>query len=152
MTHVQIRRIAGKLAGTYLAESHTRTMVRVDVGRNLEHETRELGLFRHHDTFLCLHRTRTRRNLHKAVEQFLHTEVVQGRTEEHWSQFPFQVIVHIEFRINPLNQFQFAAQLVRQRRTDMIVQVFRMDIHFHLLRHHLLGRLEKIQLLFAGAR
>ena len=147
MTHVQIRRVTSKLTRTYLTEGYTRTVVRVDVGRNLEHKAGKLRFFRLHLAFFCLYRTRTWRNFHKTIEQFLHTEVVQSRTKEHRSQFSFQVIIYVEFRIYSVNQFQLTAQLFSQRCTDMVVQILCMDVYFHLLRHHLLGRLKKVQFL-----
>ena len=145
MTYMQIRRIAGKLAGTYLAECDARTVVRVDIGGNLEDKTCELRFARLHLTFFCLYRTGAGGYFHKTVQQLLHTEIIQGRTEEYGSQFTFQIFLHLKIGIYTVYQFQFAAQLVRQLGPDLIVQLFRIDIHFDLLRHHLLGRLVEIQ-------
>ena len=144
---MQVRSITCKLTRTNLTEGHTRTVVRVDVGRNLEDKSGKLRLVGVHRTFFCQHRTRTRSDFHKTVEQLLHTEVVQCRTEEYRSQFSFQVLSYLEFRIHSVNQFQFIAQFLGQRRTDVVVQVLGMDIHFHLFRHYLLRRLEEIQFL-----
>ena len=148
MTHMQVGRITGKLTGTYLAECDTRTVIRVDIGGNLEDKACEFRLVRLHFTLFRLYRTGTGSNLHKAVQQLLHTEVIQGGTEEYGSQFTFQIFLYLKFGIYPVYQLQLAAQLVRQRRAYLIIQFFRIYIHFHFLRHHLFGRLVQVQIMF----
>ena len=83
VAHMQIGLIAHKLARAYLAEGDARTVVGVDVGCDFEDESRELGLFRTDDAFFCLCGLGAWRNLYKAVEQFLNTEVVECRAKEH---------------------------------------------------------------------
>ena len=78
LTNMQIRLVALELTRTNLTERDTGTVVRVDVGSDLEDETRKLRLLRVHITFLSLRRTRTGSNLHKAVQQLLNTKVIQG--------------------------------------------------------------------------
>ncbi len=78
VTHMQIWSITDKLARTNLAEGNTTAMVGVDVGRYLEDKTCEFILFGFHLTLLRFRRTWVRRNLHKAVQQFLNTKVVKG--------------------------------------------------------------------------
>ena len=123
-------------------------MVRVDIGGNLKDKACEFRLFRFYFAFFRLHGTGTGSNLHKAVQQLLHTEVVQGGAEEHGGQFTFQILLYLKFGIHTVYQFQFSAQLVRQCRTDLIIQFFRIYIYFHLFRHHLFGRLVKIEITF----
>ena len=72
-------------------------MVRVNVCSNLEHESCELRFFWLHITLLSFYRTRTWCNLNKCVEEFLHTEVVQRRTEEHRAQLAGTHSVQIHF-------------------------------------------------------
>ena len=108
---MQVRGIANKLSGTYLAKSGARTVVRVDVGGDLEDEASELGLLWLHETLLSLSATGRWSNLHKTIEQFLHTKVVEGGTEEHRSQLTCQVVIDIELGIHTVNQFQVLAQL-----------------------------------------
>ena len=123
-------------------------MIRVDIRRNLEDKTGEFRLFRLHFTLFRLHRTRAWGYLHKAIQQFLHTEVIQGRAKEYRCHFPFQVFFLIKFRIYSIYQFQLTTQFISQLCTDLLIQLFGIDIYFYLFRHHLLGRLEKIQIVF----
>ncbi len=75
----------------------------------------------------------------KQFQQFLHTEIIQRRTEEDRSHLALQIVVNIEFGINTLDQFQLAAQLSARSGADPLVQFLGMDVHFHLLRHYLFG-------------
>ena len=106
MTHVQIGCITRKLTRTDFTESDTRTVIRIDIGRNLKNESGKLRFIRFHLTLLGLHRTGTRSNLYETVQKFLNTEVIQCRTEKHRSAFSCQISLVIEFRINTFNQFQ----------------------------------------------
>lgn len=90
MAYMQIRRIAGKLAGTYLAECDARTVVRVDIGGNLEDKTCELRFTRLHLTFFCLYRTGAGGYFHKTVQQLLHTEIIQAEPKNTGANSPFR--------------------------------------------------------------
>ena len=147
VTDMQVGRVAGEASGTNLAERHARTVVGVDVGGYLEDETGELGLLGTHLTLFRHDGTRTGGYLHKAVEQLLHAEVVQCRTEEHRCQLALQVVVHLELGIDTLYQFQVCTQLLCQRSADVLVQLLGMDVHLHLLGHHLFRRLEEVEVL-----
>ena len=57
-------------------------MIGVDVGCNLEDETCELRLSRFYQSLFCLGGTWTWCNLYEAIQQFLHSKVVQSRTKE----------------------------------------------------------------------
>ena len=73
-----------KFARTYLAECYARTVIRVDIGGNLEDESGEFRFVRFHFTLFCLYGTRTRSNTPtKQFEQFLYTKIIQGRAEEY---------------------------------------------------------------------
>ena len=147
MTDMQVRRIASEFTGAYFTESHTRTMVRVNVCRNLKDKACKLGFIRLYQPLFRLYRTWAGRYFHKAIQQLLHAEVIQRRAEEHRSQVPFQVFIDIKFGIYAFYQFQIVAQFFSQRCANVVIKLFGMDIHFHLLRHHLLGRLEQVQFL-----
>ena len=123
-------------------------MVRVDVSRNLEHKTCEFFFIRIHFTLFCLRRTRTGSNFHKSIEQFLHTKVVQCRTKEDWCQLAFEIFCCFKFRINTLQQLQLATQTVGQISTYLIVQFLGVDIDSNLFGHHLLRRLEQVEVVF----
>ena len=77
LPHVEVGLVAHEPSGAHLAEGDARAVVWVDVGRYLEDEAGELGLFGLHHALLRLGGTGARGNLHKTVEQFLHTEVVE---------------------------------------------------------------------------
>lgn len=128
MAYMLVRCIAHKLARTNLAESYTRTMVRVDVGSNLEDKSGEFRFVRFHFALFGVHGTGAGRNLHEAVQQFLHTEVVQCRAEEYGSAVSCQVRIYVESGIDAFDQFEVAAQLVCQRFADLVVQFFGMDV------------------------
>ena len=122
-------------------------MIRVDIGGYLKDESGKFRFFRLHLTFFRLHGTGTGSNLHKAIQQFLHTEIIQCRTEEYGSKLPFQIFLLIKFGVNTVYQFQFSAQLVGQLGTNPVVQLLGMDIHFHLLCHHLLTGLVEVKIM-----
>ena len=88
---MQIGRIAHELAGAHLAEGYTAAVVGVDVGRYLEDEPRELLLVGIYKPFLGLSGSGRRCYLDEAIQEFLHTEVVEGRTEEHGSHLGTEV-------------------------------------------------------------
>ena len=100
MPYMIIRCIARKLSRAHFTESDTRAMIWVNIGSDFEYKSGELRFIRFHLTFFCLGRTRTWSNLHKTIEQLLHTEVIQCRTEEYRSQLSFQITLYIKFGIN----------------------------------------------------
>ena len=120
-------------------------MVRVDIGGNLKDKACEFRLFRFYFAFFRLHGTGTGSNLHKAIQQFLHTKIIQGRTKEYRCTISCQIRFYIQFGINAFNQLEVTTQLICQRFTDLLIQFFRMNINCHLLCHHLLGRLVQVQ-------
>ena len=106
MTYMQIRSITCEFTGTYLAECNARTVIRVNICRNLKHKTGKFRFFRFHFTFFRLHRTRAWGYFHKAIQQLLYTEIIQSRTKEYRRHFPFQVFFLIKFRIYSIYQLQ----------------------------------------------
>ena len=146
-SHVQVRRIADKLSRANLTECYTGPVVRVDIGCNLEDESREFRFCGHHLTFLSLRRSWTGCDLNETVEQFLHAEVIQCRTEEHRSDLSTAVFVDIELRIDAIDEFKVVAELLRVVLTDMLVEVGRVDIDLHFLRNPLLIRSEEVKLM-----
>ena len=81
-------------------------MVRVDVGRYLEDEACKLRLFGLHHTLLSLCGLGAWGNLYETVEQFLHAEVVECRTEEDGSHLGRAIGIHVELRIDSIYEFQ----------------------------------------------
>ena len=78
LTNMQIRLVALELTRAHLTERDTGTVVRIDIGSDLEDKTCKLRFLWVHVTFLSLRRTWTRSNLHEAIQQLLNTKVIQG--------------------------------------------------------------------------
>ena len=112
--HVIVRSITRELARADFTESNARTVIGVDVGRNLEDEACELLFIGIHLALLRLGGTRTGSNLHKGIEQLLNTKVVQSRTEEDRCQLASEVFRSLELGIDPFEQLQFTTEFVRQ--------------------------------------
>ena len=144
--HVIVRLIAHKLARTDFAECDAGTVVRVDIGSNLEDETRKLRFLWLHHALLCLGRSWRWSYLNEAVQEFLHTEVVQCRTEEYWCYLGRAIGLHVKFWINAIHQFQFLAQLGCLTLTYSLVELLRLYIHFHLFGYALLVRRKEVEL------
>ena len=145
MADMLIGCITHKFTRTYLTESYARTVIRIDIGSNLKDESGKFRFIRLHFSLFRLYGTRTGSNLHKAIQQFLHTKIIQGRTKEYRCTISCQIRFYIQFGINAFNQLEVTTQLICQRFTDLLIQFFRMNINCHLLCHHLLGRLVQVQ-------
>ena len=122
-------------------------MVGIDIGRYLEDEACELGFCGLHHALYGLRRTWRRCYLHKAIEQLLHAKVVEGRAEEYGGNRGRTIIIDLEIRIHPFNKLQVITQLLRFTFADMLIQIGRMDVDSHFLRHTLFVGSEEIQLL-----
>ena len=148
-TDMFIRSVTLETTGTDLYESDTTTMVRVHIGMYLKDKAGEAILFRFNHTFHRLNRTGRRGNLDKAIQQLLHTEVVQGRAEKDRCDIPFQIRIHIELRINAFDQLDVRTQLFCQRIADMVFQLRTVDIvELDLFRHILFARRIEVEFLF----
>ena len=109
---MQIRLVALELARAYLTEGYAGTVVRVDVGGNLEDEASELCLVGAHHALLCLGRTWRWGYLYEAVEELLHTEVVEGRTEEYRCHLGSAVCLDVKLWIYAADEFEVVTQLL----------------------------------------
>ena len=148
LTDMQIRLVALELPTAHLTERDTRAMIRVDIRCDLEDKARELLLLRFHLTFLRLRWPRTGRNLHEAIQQFLHTEVVQCRAKEHRRHLCSAIRLHIELRVDPIHQFEVLTQFSGIILPHPTVEVSAIDINLHLIRDPLFIRREEVQFLF----
>ncbi len=147
-TDVQVRLVTLELTGAYLAECDTRTVVGVDVCGNLEDETRELLLVRFYHTLFRFCRAWGRSNLDEAIEEFLHTKVVECRAEEYWCHFCRAVCLHVEFWIYTVNELKVIAQLLCIVFANLRVEVRGIDINGNLLGDTLFVWREEVELLF----
>ncbi len=120
-------------------------MVRIDVGRYLEDEAGELGFVGRHHPLLCLRGLWVGRNLDKAVEQLLYTEVVERRTEEYGGHFGLAVVVDAKCGVDAVDEVEVVAQSLGKVLTDMLLEVGRRDVNFHLLRLALLVGREEVE-------
>ena len=143
-----VRHSTLEASAAHLAESNAGTVVGVDVGRNLEDETGELGLFGADHALLGLNGTRRGGYLDKTVEQFLHTEIVECRTEKDGGHIGRKIGVDIKGRVNAFNEFQVIAQLLGVLVTHMGLKVGGMDINLNRFGHLLFVGCEEIEPLF----
>ena len=86
--------------------------------------------------------------LHEAVEQLLHTEVVERRPEEHGCNLGTAIFIHVKLRIHSIHEFQVFAQFVGIGLAHCLVELIAVDVHLHLLRHPLFVGGEEVELLF----
>ena len=120
-------------------------MVGVDVGCYLEDEAGKLRLFGLYGALLSLCWSWRRSYLDKAVEQFLHTEVVQCRTEEYGSHLSRAVCLNVKLGIYAVNQLHVVAQLLGILLADVLFKFCRVDVNLHLFSHALLVGLEEVE-------
>ena len=144
-TYVVIRLVAKELTGTYLAEGDARTVVRVDVCRDLEDEPRELRLIGLHDALFSLRWLRVGSNLNEAVEELLYTEVVEGRTEEYGCNLCFAVVLDIERWVHAVDEFEVIAQMLGEVFTDVLLEIRRLYVDLYFLRLTLLVGCEEVE-------
>ena len=145
---MQIGLVALELTTADLTEGDTRTVVRIDIGSNLEDKARKLLLLRLHLTLFGFRRPGTGGNLHKTVQQFLYTEVIQGRTEEHGGHLSRTIGLHIKFRIDAIHQFQILTQFGGILLAHSLVEFLTVDIHLYFIRHTLLVWCKEVEFLF----
>lgn len=70
--------VALEFSAAYFAERDTRSVVGVDIGRDFEDESCEFFFFGRNGAFFSLSGAWAGSDAHETVEQFFHTEVVQG--------------------------------------------------------------------------
>ena len=146
---VAIRGVALELAGTYLYERDTRTVVRVHIGMNLEHEAAELLLGRLNAALFGIDGFRRGRNLNEAVEQLLYAKGVECRTEENRRNQAGAIVLNIKFGINALDKLQVIAQLLGIGRAYGLVDSRVVDIvDFNALADLLLVGGEEVERMF----
>ena len=123
-------------------------MVGIDIGCNLEDKAGKLGFRGQDQSLLCLRGAGRRGNLYKAVEQFLHTKIVESRAKEDRSYLSTAIGLDVKSWIDSFYQFQVTTQLLGKLVANLSIELFRLDIDSHLLRHALLVGSEEIKLFF----
>ena len=106
---MKIRGITHEFSRTHLAESNTRAVVGVDVGCDFKDESGKLFFLGFDHTLYCLRGAGRWRNFDKAVEQLLHTEVVERRAEEYGSDIGRTLAVDVKIWVNPFDEFEVFA-------------------------------------------
>ena len=97
--------IAHKLAATNFAKGNTRTMIGVDVSSYLKDKPCKFGFRRLYYSLFCLRRLGAGCYFHKAIEQFLHTEIIKCATEKNRCNLRRTIGVDLKFWVYPANQF-----------------------------------------------
>ena len=122
-------------------------MVRVNICCNLENKSGKLGILRVYHTFHSLHGTWTWSNLHKTVEQFLNSEVIECRTKEYRSYLCVKIILYIELRVYSINEFKVGTQFECKVLADIPVEFLTVNVHLDFLGHALLVGCKKVKFL-----
>ena len=147
---MQVGLVALEAAAAHLAEGYARAVVGVNVGRYLEYEARELGLFRLNHAFLGLRGTRTWGYLNKAIEQFLHAEVVKRAAEEHRRHLGRTVVLNIELRVNTVHKLKIFTQFGRVGLANVSLQLIARNVNLNLLGDTLLVGREQVELVLVN--
>ena len=145
MAHVQVGLVALEFAGAHLAEGDTRAVVGVDVCSDFKDEASKLSLVGLYGALLGFRGFGRRCYLHEAVEQFLYTEVVESRTEEHRCYLSRTVGGNIERWIDTVDEFQVVAQLLCILFADTLIKLSRTQFHTDFLRHALFVWCEEVE-------
>ena len=148
LTYMEVGLITTELSAAHLTEGDTRTVVGVDISRYLKDKTSEFLLFRLYVALLSLGRTRTGCYLHKTVEQFLYTKVIQCRAEEYRCHIGRAIGLHIKFGIDAIDQFKILAQLGGILLAHASIEFVAIDIDLYLIRNTLFVWREEIEFLF----
>ena len=142
---MQIWVVTLETSAAHLTESDPRTVVGVDICRNLENEARKLRFLWTYHALLRLCGTGRRGNLYDTVEKFLHTEIVEGRTKEHWCHLCLAVLLYVKLRIDAVYQLKVVTQLLGILVANLMLQLCAVDVYLHLFGHTLLVRLEQVE-------
>ena len=121
--YVIVRLVSLKLSRTNSQKGNSVTVVGVHVGMDLKYKARKLGFLRRYFPKICLPALWNRSNLDKRIQHFIDPEIIHGRTKKYWSDFSFQVIVHIKIRIHSFDQIHIFAKLLRIARTNQGIQL-----------------------------
>ena len=87
-------------------------VLRVHVRLDLEYETGKFFFAGFDLAHFGLTRQRTRRDVDEVIEQLLHAEVIDGRTEKYRRQFASEEGLLIEFMARAFDQFDLITQLL----------------------------------------
>ena len=120
-------------------------MVGIDISCYLEDKTCKFLLFRLDITLFCFRGTRTWSYLHKTVQQFLHTEVIECRTEEHRSHLSRTICFHIKLRVNTIDKFQILTKLCRILVANSLIKFLAIDINLYFFSNSLFVRSKEVE-------
>ncbi len=123
-------------------------MVRVNVCRYLEYESRKLGFVGAYGSFFSLCDTGAWSYFNETVKELLYAEVIQGTAEENRSYFRVSVILHVERRIHTVHEFKVIPELACIAFTDVFFQLPAVNVNLNLFSDPLLVGLEQVELVF----
>ncbi|OPZ01895.1 MAG: hypothetical protein BWZ11_01356 [Bacteroidetes bacterium ADurb.BinA395] len=103
--------ISFKFSRTNFHKSNTTPMIGIHIGVNLENKTRKSFLVRIYNSLVSLNGLRRRSYFHEAIQQFLHSEIVQSAAKKNRSQLSRQIFFPVESRIYSMYEFQILPQL-----------------------------------------
>ena len=121
---VPVEGVALEFSGADTQEGDPVAMVRVQVRVDLEYEAAEFLLGRGDFPFHRRAGTRTRCDLEKRFQEFLHTEVVDRASEEHGSEQSIAIKAGIEGFEDAFHQLHVFPQFVGEFFSDQFVELF----------------------------
>ena len=113
--YMQVRFIAFENSRTNLQEGDPVAVVRVHVRMDFKEESGQFGFVRVDVALRRMRFPRRRGDVDKTVEQLADAEIVQRAAEENRRDRSGPVTVQFERRIDPFDQFQVVAQMLRER-------------------------------------
>ena len=126
--HVQVVLVALERARTDLQECDAVAVVGVHVGVDLEDEACHFRLGRLYDPGFGRCGARRGGDADETLQELLHAEIIDRRTEEDRGQFGPQVSLAVESVVHALDQFGVFAQLVGVAFGDVFVQFGRCEV------------------------
>src|SRR5690606_10291914 len=112
MADMKIRGIALKGSRHHFDKGKSVPVLGVHIGMYLEYEAGEFRFIGMDQPSLGPFGAGGGGNLNKAVQEFPHPKIVQGRPKEYGLLFRFQIGSLVEIRIYPMDQFQVVPQIL----------------------------------------
>ena len=121
--HVLVARIALEATGADLDEGDTAAVVGIHVRMDLEDKASEGGFVRRYLTLLGLDRAGRWSDLYEAVEELLHTEVVECRAEEHGGDIARQIFFAVKLGVYAVDELQIHTELLCLLGGDVLLKL-----------------------------
>ena len=122
LAHMQVVDIALETPRTDAQEGNPVAVFGIHIGVDFEHKPTEFLLVGQHEALLCVSGQRLRRDLHKAIEQLAHPEIVDRTAKKHRRNAAFEVVFAVECRVDFLQYVGVVAQFGRRAFAHAFVQ------------------------------